>query len=257
VERVVLNAKSNVSTLSRLPPRIFGKSAVFYRTLDVEAILETLRRLERRISERFPDSGLLSICHELVSIAEDVQQRAKAIAAPNIALRTAVYVIILAGVVGLLIIAFAVKFQIGSAELLSVLQAIEAAANIVVLLGAALFFLISLETRLKRNRSLRDLHVFRSIAHVIDMHQLTKDPSSVLATDCATASSPQRTMSPFELTRYLDYCSEMLSLTSKLAAVYAQNLPDSVVIDAVNEIESLTTNLSQKIWQKITILDEN
>ena len=62
-------------------------------------------------------------------------------------------------------------------------------------------------------------------------------------------------MSPFELTRYLDYCSEMLSLTSKLAAVYAQNLPDSVVIDAVNEIESLTTNLSQKIWQKITILD--
>jgi hypothetical protein len=62
-------------------------------------------------------------------------------------------------------------------------------------------------------------------------------------------------MSPFELTRYLDYCSEMLSLTSKLAALYAQNLPDPVVIDAVNEIESLTTNLSQKIWQKITILD--
>jgi hypothetical protein len=152
-------------------------------------------------------------------------------------------------------VAFGIKFQTGSTELLSVLQAVEAAANIVVLLGAALFFLISLETRLKRNRSLRDLHVFRSIAHVIDMHQLTKDPSSVLASECATASSPQRRMSPFELTRYLDYCSEMLSLTSKLAAVYAQNLPDPVVIDAVNEIESLTTNLSQKIWQKITILD--
>ena len=122
-------------------------------------------------------------------------------------------------------------------------------------MGAALFFLISLETRLKRNRSLRDLHVFRSIAHVIDMHQLTKDPSSALASDHVTASSPQRTMTPFELTRYLDYCSEMLSLTSKLAAVYAQNLPDPVVIDAVYDIESLTTNLSQKIWQKITILD--
>ena len=135
------------------------------------------------------------------------------------------------------------------------LQAVEAAANIVVLLGAAVFFLISLETRLKRNRSLRDLHVFRSIAHVIDMHQLTKDPSSALASDYATASSPQRTMTPFELTRYLDYCSEMLSLTSKLAAVYAQNLPDPVVIDAVYDIESLTTDLSQKIWQKITILD--
>ena len=62
-------------------------------------------------------------------------------------------------------------------------------------------------------------------------------------------------MSRFELTRYLDYCSEMLSLTNKLAALYAQNLPDAVVIDAVNDIEQLTTNLSSKIWQKITILD--
>ena len=228
---------------------------MFYRTLDVEAILETVRRLERRISERFPSSSLLSVCHELVKLAQDVQERAKAIAVPNVALRASVYIIILAGVVGLLIIAFSVKFQIGSAELLSVLQAVEAAANIVVLLGAALFFLISLETRFKRNRSLRDLNVFRSIAHVIDMHQLTKDPSSVLASDHATASSPERTMTPFELTRYLDYCTEMLSLTSKLAAVYAQNLPDPVVIDAVYDIESLTTDLSQKIWQKITILD--
>ena len=213
------------STTSSLPPTIFDKAAVFYRTLDVEAILETVRRLERRISERFPSSGLLSICHELVSLAEDVQQRANAIAAPNIALRAAVYILISAGVAGLLIIAFGVRFQIGNAELLTVLQAVEAAANIVVLLGAAVLFLISLETRLKRNRSLRDLHVFRSIAHVIDMHQLTKDPSSALASDHVTASSPQRTMTPFELTRYLDYCSEMLSLTSKLAAVYARNCP--------------------------------
>jgi len=28
-----------------------------------------------------------------------------------------------------------------------------------------------------------------------------------------------------------------------------------VVIDAVNDIEQLTTNLSSKIWQKITILN--
>lgn len=226
-----------------------------YRTLDVGAILVTLRRLERRIDERFPRSGLLSVCHELVSLAQEVQQRASAIAAPNVALRAIVCVMISAGVVGLLIIAFAIKFRIGSAELLSVFQGVDSAVNILVLLGAALFFMISLETRLKRNHSLRDLHIFRSIAHVIDMHQLTKDPSSVIASGSATASSPERTMSPFELTRYLDYCSEMLSLTSKLAALYAQNLPDPVVIEGVNEIETLTTNLSQKIWQKITIVD--
>src|SRR5262249_52852131 len=189
------------------------------------------------------------------AIGEDVQQKSSAIAKPNLALRVAICVAVAAGIAGLSVIPFAIKFQMGSAELLSVFQGVEAAANIVVLMGAALFFLISIEVRLKRRRSLRDLHVFRSFAHVIDMHQLTKDPSSTLAGGSQTVSSPERTMSTFELTRYLDYCSEMLSLTSKLAALYAQNLPDPVIIDAVKDIEALTTNLSQQIWQKITILD--
>ena len=184
-----------------------------------------------------------------------MQQKSSAIAKPNFALRAAVCIAIAAGIAGLSIIPFAINFQMGSAEILSVFQGVEAAANIVVLMGAALYFLISLETRIKRRRSLRELHAFRSIAHVIDMHQLTKDPSAILAGGPPTESSPERTMSQFELTRYLDYCSEMLSLTSKLAALYAQNLPDPVIIDAVNDIERLTTNLSQKIWQKITILD--
>jgi hypothetical protein len=61
-------------------------------------------------------------------------------------------------------------------------------------------------------------------------------------------------MSPFELLRYLDYCAEMLSLTGKLAALYAQDTRDSVVIQAVNEIEALTASLSGKIWQKLMVL---
>ena len=170
-------------------------------------------------------------------------------------LRIGVGVAVLLGLAGLAVIVRALHPEMGNAEIFSIFQGIEAAMNIVVLLGAALFFLISLEIRMKRRRSLRDLHVFRSFAHVVDMHQLTKDPSSLAGEGPTTPSSPARTMSKFEVTRYLDYCSEMLSLISKLAALYAQNLPDAVVIDAVNDIEELTTNLSSKIWQKITIID--
>jgi hypothetical protein len=47
----------------------------------------------------------------------------------------------------------------------------------------------------------------------------------------------------------------MLSLSSKAAAVYADNIHDPAVIDAVGDIERLTTNLSQKIWQKITLVE--
>jgi hypothetical protein len=227
---------------------------VSYRTLDAVHIVDTLRTLERRIVERFPGSGLASVCRELVAIGDQVQERSKSIAAANIPLRIALFIAIAAGIAGLIAVAVTVKVQVGTAELFGVFQGVEAAANIVVLAGAALFFLVTLETRIKRRRSLRDLHTFRSIAHVIDMHQLTKDPSSIFS-GTPTTSSPERSMSRYELTRYLDYCSEMLSLTNKLAALYAQNLPDAVVVEAVNDIERLTTNLSSKIWQKITILD--
>ena len=62
-------------------------------------------------------------------------------------------------------------------------------------------------------------------------------------------------MSPPELGRYLDYCSELLSVTSKLAALLVQYFNDEVLLGAVNEIEALTTGLSGKIWQKIRLLE--
>jgi hypothetical protein len=86
------------------------------------------------------------------------------------------------------------------------------------------------------------------------MHQLTKDPSMMMSGAQITSVSPTRTLTPFELTRYLDYCSEMLSLSAKVAALYAQSFPDPVVTDAVSDLERVTTNLSQKIWQKISLM---
>ena len=64
-------------------------------------------------------------------------------------------------------------------------------------------------------------------------------------------------MSAFELNRYLDYCSEMLSLTGKIAALYVQHFDDSDAVAAVSEVEQLTTGLSRKIWQKIMILEQS
>jgi hypothetical protein len=135
------------------------------------------------------------------------------------------------------------------------LQGLDAATNEVIVLSLGLYFLASLEARLKRRAALRRLHRLRSVAHVVDMHQLTKDPEYALRPVTPTASSPMRDFSRTQLARYLDYCSELLALTSKLAALHAQHLQDPVVLDAVNDIETLTADLSRKIWQKITIID--
>ncbi|VAW72486.1 hypothetical protein MNBD_GAMMA10-585 [hydrothermal vent metagenome] len=130
----------------------------------------------------------------------------------------------------------------------------ESVINDIIFIGIAIFFLVTAEVRIKRGRALEALRDLRALSHVIDMHQLTKDPAKISKNSTQTPSSPSRTMSAFELTRYLDYCSEMLALTGKISALYVQNFNDSVVLAAVNELETLTTSLSRKIWQKIIIL---
>ena len=147
------------------------------------------------------------------------------------------------------------RFSINTEDISELLQATEAGINELIFLGLALYFLIGLETRIKRHSALQALHRLRSIAHVVDMHQLTKDPAHLLSPFRDTESSPGNALTRFELMRYLDYCAEMLALDSKLAALFAQNMDDPVVLTAVNELESLTQGLSGKIWQKIMILD--
>jgi hypothetical protein len=62
-------------------------------------------------------------------------------------------------------------------------------------------------------------------------------------------------MTPFLLSRYLDYCCDSLALLSKIAALYVQEFQDPVLLAAVDEVESLTSGFARKIWQKITIID--
>jgi hypothetical protein len=230
--------------------------AGIYRSLDPQRVIETISALQQRITERFPGAGLGGVCAELNAIAQHNSQRAEAIGRRNIFLRAFVFLVLAGGVWLLVRVAMLISISTSTTadNVYSVLQGIEAAMNIIVLMGAALFFLITIEDRLKRRRALTALHELRSIVHVIDMHQLTKDPSAVVSVGGKTPSSPARTLSGFEVARYLDYCSEMLSLTSKVAVLYAQAFPDPVVTEAVSDIERITAGLSQKIWQKIMIL---
>lgn len=129
----------------------------------------------------------------------------------------------------------------------SFVQTLESAINDVVFVGLAIAFLVTIEGRLRRREALAALHELRSLVHIVDMHQLTKDPEPL-----SLGQPPP--LPPPELARYLDNCSELLSVSSKVAALYAQRIQDPVVLVAVNEIEALTTGLSSKIWQKLVIL---
>jgi len=236
-----------------------------YATLHPDNIIKTLKQLQSRISERFPKRGLNAVAGELVEVAERNTRSVARTTRAWIPVRLGVAGVIIAGVSaavwGLWAAhifdgGVAARFMANGTEQpgIGLFEATEAAVNLVLLTAAGIFFLTTTEERLKRRRILRDLHELRSLAHVVDMHQLTKDPSPILKRGDRTKSSPTREMTEFQLTRYLDYCAEMLSLIGKLGALYAQNMRDPVVIQAVNEIEALTAGLSGKIWQKIMII---
>ena len=225
-----------------------------YRTLNPDKIIETAETLQRRISERFPGSGLSGVCRELVDVARASKQRIVVVSRPNWALRVGIALILILGITLLGYVATIIEIKRGTENLFGVLEGIDAAVNTLVLTGAGIFFLATLERRWRRQRALADLHELRTLVHVIDMHQLTKDPSKVSDVSTRTPSSPKRLLTPFELTRYLDYCSEMLSLCAKTAALYPQATKDSLIDSVVSELEQLTANLSGKIWQKITIV---
>ncbi len=228
-----------------------------YRELDSSKIVATIASLQERITADFPDSGLGRVCAELQSIASANTERARKLAHPNWRLRLGVAALLGFGLVLLAFVGREIAEAQPTSDLFGRLQGLEALFNITVLVGGGTLFLVTLESRAKRTRALADLHELRSIVHVIDMHQLTKDPPLVLRGDSARAtagSASIRQLGPSELMRYLDYCSEMLSLTAKVAALYAQSTSDPVVVDAVNDLERLTTNLRQGIWQKITLI---
>jgi len=225
-----------------------------FRQLESDKIIETVKALKGRIEERFPGSGLGKVVGELQQVAEETVGRTRWIQKPHLLLRCAAVVLSL-GIIILLAFLVAHVRQFNFDDFTNSVQALDSSIGSVVFVGAAILFFLNWEHRIKRDRALKALHELRALAHIVDMHQLTKDPESYAGQGQHTTYIRKRTMTPFELNRYLDYCSDALALISKIAAHSAQSFQDPVLLDAVDDVEDLTAGFSRKIWQKITILE--
>ena len=226
--------------------------------LKAEFIVKTVEQLRARIAERFPDSGLSIIAADLAETARATAARVEELSAPNYALRAIAAFAIAAGLTAQVYFAEVIDWAnvLRRADPVGLTQGLDAIVNLLILAFGVIWFVLTLETRLKRRRVQARLYELRSFSHVIDMHQLTKDPTIVLSSSEPTPSSPERRMNEFELSRYLDYCAEMLALIAKLGALYAASIRDRDVMVAVTEVEELTSDLGRKIWQKIMILSD-
>src|ERR1041385_8683329 len=225
-----------------------NQTLAIYRRLDARKIIETVQALQDRIEARFPNSGLGKVVAELRYVANEAVVRTEWIQKPHYPLR-----LVAAGsTVGMLTIMIALVRHIHQFQMddyTNFVQALEATIGSIVFIGAPVLFWVNSENRIKRNRALKAVHELRALAHIVDMHQLTKDPENYFGRGRRPISPPKRDMTPFELNRYLDYCSDSLALISKIAALYVQGFQDTVLLDAVDDVEDLTSGLSRKIWQ--------
>ena len=222
-----------------------------YHTLDPVRISSTAVEINRRIGEQFPGSGLLAVSRTLCELAESSTQRAARLARADWRIRVPIGIAVMTMVAVAVFMLLRIRVTAGAGSWAELAQGLEASVSNVVFFGIAIVFLLSIETRAKRRMALRGLNELRSIAHVIDMHQLTKDPPTTRRPD----SPREAPMSQVEMAQYLDSCSELLAVTSNLAALHIQAFSDPVVTDSVNGIQALTLGLSGKIWQKIMILN--
>jgi hypothetical protein len=222
--------------------------------LEASEIQKTISHLYHRINDRFPDAGLAEVCRRLHEVSMEVNQTVRWIARPNYWLRIGVSGLVILVTALLAISLFQLKIETDGITLFDFVQMSEAAVNELVLIGAGIITLITYESRRKRRRVIEATNRLRSIAHVVDAHQLTKDPDRLSRIHTLTPHSPSENLDAFGLGRYLDYCSEMLALISKLGFLFVQDFHDPVATEAVNDLENLTTGLARKIWQKIIIL---
>jgi hypothetical protein len=228
-----------------------------HEPLEAPAVKETVEELYGRIEARFPKRGLLGVCGDLIKLVDEVHTAAglghRQIRIARMISRVAMGLVLAVTAVALVLAAHD-AITGGVDDSIEALGVAETAISDLVYASIAIFFLWSFPERLQRSKLLNLLHQLRSTAHVIDMHQLTKDPEQLKPSFVPTSKSTKLDMTRDQVERYLDYCSEMLSLVGKTAALCAEESRDSVILETVSTVENLTVGLSRKIWQKISNL---
>jgi hypothetical protein len=217
----------------------------------------TVAHLERRIFARFGERGLTKAARDLGQLVVLVQSQAEQshdrLRRRTLVARAASIAIVGATVVALV---FGLRSAVleGLARTTDWVPLVESVVNDFVFAAIAVVFLWAFPERLERRTLLGLLHRMRSLAHVIDMHQLSKDPEQLSPSYEPTPQSILHGLDADQLYHYLTYCSEMLSLTAKTSALCGEHSADGVVLETISYIETLTTELSNKIWQKISLL---
>ena len=126
--------------------------------LKANHIARTAKKLSQRIYERFPKSGLFEVSTVLVGLGTKAEIDAPRISRPIYWVRVAVGILVTFIVfvgASLILTVLSSTDELSEVALVDLLEGLEAGTQQFILFGIAVFFLFTLEGRIKRGRALR------------------------------------------------------------------------------------------------------
>lgn len=212
--------------------------------LRAEDIQEMLEKQKVQLYKDFPTSTLNNTCESMLTISREINRTIKEVNKRN-------YIVTgLLCILSVLIFSSITytwkKLNITFTEInvSDFVQMFDASFSFLILLGSGALFLISYQSKARKKKLTRAISKLTGLAHVIEAHQLSKDPHS----------------HPFQddeqLIKYLGHCSDLLALTSKIGFLYVQAFDDPETQAVESGLENLISGISRKVWQKIMIIQK-
>ncbi len=216
--------------------------------LDPVRIVDTAENLARRINLQLPGTTLASLAAELAGLTHKMDERAIHARQPILVIRLASVVAIALALLAMSYLVRHVHARWDFRTVGELFEAADAGFNLVVLVAGAIWFFVTLEARIKRKRAVAWIQELREFIHVIDVTQLYYSPELY---DHGDEDSPSARS--FDYT-YLLFCTEMFSVISNAAAIYARDASGDSILRAASEVEMLAAALTDKLQAKVQIL---
>lgn len=215
------------------------------KALDPELLVTHIQALRDQTRKIFPARSLPRYQDNLIGLATEVRFTARKLSgrSPLDFLLPGLIIFIALLIATVILVLFQFRVQMPE-SIVEIMEPLEASTNLAVLVAGTTYLMWRTVAERRRHRALSVLHKIRSQIHILDMTQLAKNLNEV----------EDDQLSLVDRIRYLDLCSQTVSLTAKVGALLITNFDDPIVISAVTEIETLSTGLSQKIWLKIDVL---
>ena len=234
-------------------------------SLQAEKIEKAIDDLEQGIKEMLPGRKIVDICQDLKEVIGEAKKKSSRKSSQSFTRKKFLKLFFIATLIllatffitlGLSYFLKAISTSLGrSIGLEEGLQLTDTAITLLLPSIAYIFYRLKDNIKTYRSAVLQDLHKLRMLSHIIDVKQLNKTPDWLDWKE--KQKKHERILNRSEKAFYLEFCSQMQSLIGKIAVLYIRDVNDPALITAVNEIETLTTGLSRKTWQKLMLMQNN